>query len=40
MLTAAGFEICGVYGTTGMRKLRENDEKMYFCARCKKPQSK
>lgn len=37
-LTAAGFEICGVWGTPGMRALRADDKKMYFCARCKKTQ--
>lgn len=35
-LERAGFEVCGVYGTTGLRKPRENDKKMYFCARCRK----
>ena len=33
-LTDAGFELCGVWGTTGMRSPRERDAKLYFCARC------
>lgn len=39
-LTAAGFEICGVWGATSMRPPRKTDSKLYFAARAKKPASR
>ena len=35
-LESAGFELCGVWGSTSMRPPRKNDSKLYFAARAKK----
>lgn len=35
-LTAAGFEICGVFGNTKMKRAAAGDSKFYFAAKAKK----
>lgn len=35
-LKSVGFEVCGVYGNTNMKRLAQSDGKMYFVAKCKK----